>query len=61
MHKALHGDRARARRIGVDRRGRPEGEIVDVLMRANREVVGRMHEERGIWFVEAENGGSTRT
>ncbi len=55
MHKALHGDRASAKVIGVDRRGRPEGEIVDVLMHANREIVGRLHEERGVWFVEAEN------
>ncbi|HLW12346.1 MAG TPA: ribonuclease R [Casimicrobiaceae bacterium] len=55
MHKALHGDRVTAKRVGFDRRGRPEGEIVDVLERANREVVGRIHEERGIWFVEAEN------
>jgi ribonuclease R len=55
MHKVLHGDRVTAKRIGFDRRGRPEGEIVDVLERANREIVGRMHEERGLWFVEAEN------
>ena len=55
MHKVLHGDRATAKRVGFDRRGRPEGEIVDVLSRANREVVGRIHEERGVWFVEAEN------
>ena len=55
MHKALHGDRVTGRRTGVDRRGRPEGAIVDVLERANRDVVGRLHEERGIWFVEAEN------
>jgi ribonuclease R len=55
MHKALHGDRVTAKRVGFDRRGRPEGEIVDVLERANREVVGRIHEERGVWFVEAEN------
>ena len=55
MHKVLHGDRVTAKRIGFDRRGRPEGEIVDVLERANREIVGRIHEERGIWFVEAEN------
>jgi ribonuclease R len=55
MHKAMHGDRAAARVVGVDRRGRPEGEIVEVLVRANREIVGRLHEERGIWFVEAEN------
>jgi ribonuclease R len=55
MHKVLHGDRAAARKSGVDRRGRPEGEIVEVLERANREVVGRLYEEHGIWFVVAEN------
>jgi ribonuclease R len=55
MRKALHGDRATARQIGVDRRGRPEGTIVDVLARANREIVGRLYEDRGIWFLVAEN------
>ena len=55
MHKAFHGDRASVRVTGTDRRGRPEGEIVDVLERAQREVVGRLHEERGVWFVVAEN------
>jgi len=55
MHKALHGDRAAVKVTGADRRGRPEGEIVEVLERANREIVGRLHEERGVWFVEAEN------
>ena len=55
MHKVLHGDRATARRIGTDKRGRPEGAIVDVLERANHTIVGRLYEERGIWFVVAEN------
>ena len=55
MHKVLHGDRATARRSGVDRRGRPEGQIVDVLERANHTVVGRFYDERGITFVVAEN------
>jgi len=55
MHKVLHGDRATARRSGVDRRGRPEGQIVDVLTRANQTVVGRLYDERGITFVVAEN------
>ncbi|HKW80742.1 MAG TPA: ribonuclease R [Casimicrobiaceae bacterium] len=55
MHKALHGDRATARQVGLDRRGRPEGAIVDVLERANREVVGRVFAERGIWYLVAEN------
>jgi ribonuclease R len=55
MHKVLHGDRAAVRETGVDRRGRREGEIVEVLERRTREVVGRLHEERGVWFVVAEN------
>jgi len=55
MHKVLHGDRAVVRMKGVDRRGRPEGEIVEVLTRANLEVVGRLHEERGTYFIVAEN------
>ncbi len=55
MHKTLHGDRATARLVGLDRRGRPEGAVVDVLERANREVVGRVYEERGIWSLVAEN------
>jgi ribonuclease R len=55
MHKVLHGDRVAARVTGTDRRGRPEGEIVEVLERMNRQVVGRLHHERGAWFVEAED------
>ena len=55
MRKALHGDRVTVRTTGVDRRGRPEGAIVDVLAHANREVVGRLYEDRGIWFLVAEN------
>ena len=55
MHKVLHGDRVAGRVIGTDRRGRSEGEIVEVIEHTNREVVGRLHNERGIWFLEAEN------
>ena len=55
MRKALHGDRVTVRVTGVDRRGRPEGAIVDVLARGNREVVGRLYEDHGIWFLVAEN------
>jgi len=55
MHKALHGDRATARRVGVDRRGRPEGALIDILSRANRELVGRIYEERSICYLVAED------
>jgi ribonuclease R len=55
MHKALHGDRATVHQVGVDKRGRPEGTIVDVLARANREIVGRVYADHGIWYLVAEN------
>ena len=55
MHKVLHGDVALVRVVGVDRRGRLEGSIVEVLERANRKVVGRLFIEQGVAFVIAEN------
>jgi ribonuclease R len=55
MEKVLHGDRAMARVVGIDRRGRPEGKVVEVLERANRRIVGRVFCEHGVWFVVAEN------
>ena len=55
MEKVLHGDRVVARAIGVDRRGRPEGAIVEVLERANSKVVGRLAMEHGIALVVPEN------
>jgi ribonuclease R len=55
MAKVLHGDRAIARVVGMDRKGRPEGKIVEVTERANARVVGRVHQEHGVWFVVAEN------
>jgi ribonuclease R len=55
MAKVLHGDRAIVRVIGVDRKGRPEGKIVEVTERANSRVVGRVYQEHGVWFVVAEN------
>ena len=55
MHQVLHGDVVLVRQSGVDRRGRPEGKIVEVLERANNRVVGRLFVEHGILFVVAEN------
>ncbi len=55
MHQVLHGDVVMVRQSGVDRRGRPEAKVVEVLERANHKVVGRLYEEHGIQFVVAEN------
>ncbi|WP_414648528.1 ribonuclease R [Chitinimonas sp.] len=54
MHKVLHRDRVMVRQIGVDRRGRREGKIVEVLEHVNNRLVGRLFAERGVRFVRAE-------
>jgi ribonuclease R len=55
MQKVLHGDRVMARISGVDRRGRPEGKIVEVLARAQQRVVGRLRSEHGVLIVVPED------
>jgi ribonuclease R len=55
MAKVLHGDHVIARIVGIDRKGRPEGKIVEVTERANTRLVGRVFQEHGVFFVVAEN------
>ena len=55
MRSLLHGDRIMAHVIGVDRRGRLEGAVVEVLERANNRVVGRFCLEHGVGIVIPDN------
>jgi ribonuclease R len=55
MQKVLHGDRVLARVVGTDRRGRPEGTIVEVTERANTHIIGRLINEGGVWVVAPED------
>jgi ribonuclease R len=55
MRGVLHGDRVMVREHGVDRRGRKEGKVVEVLERVNATLVGRLYRERGYQWVVAEN------
>ncbi len=55
MDKVMHGDRVLVRTTGIDRKGRPEGSIVEVTERANTRVVGRVMIEHGVVFVVPEN------
>jgi ribonuclease R len=55
MQKVLHGDRVMAKVTGSDRRGRPEGTIVEVVERANTHVIGRLLNEGGVWLVSPED------
>ncbi|NIE67398.1 ribonuclease R [Burkholderia sp. Ax-1719] len=55
MQKVMHNDRVLARIVGYDRRGRPEGHIVEVTDRANRRVIGRLLNENGALIVAPED------
>jgi ribonuclease R len=55
MSKLVHGDRALVRVTGTDRRGRPEGEIVDVIERRTNRLVGRVVNEKGVTVVMPED------
>ncbi len=53
--RVLHGDRVYVRIAGIDHRERPYGTIVEVLSRANSEIVGRYFREGGVGFVVPDN------
>jgi ribonuclease R len=55
MRELMHGDRVAVRVSGQDRRGRPEGALVEVLERNTTTVVGRYVRERRVGFVVPEN------
>lgn len=55
MLSLLHQDRALVRVTGLDRRGRREGVVVEVLERGLTELVGRYVREKKIAFVEPHN------
>ena len=51
MRTVMHGDVVLAYQAGLDRRGRPEGKIHEVVEHANASVVGRFFSEHGVGFV----------
>ncbi|MDO8270598.1 MAG: winged-helix domain-containing protein, partial [Gammaproteobacteria bacterium] len=55
MQKVFDGDIVLARVSGVDRRGRKEGMIVEVLERRSSHIVGRYYWEQGFGVVVPDN------
>ena len=51
MRTVLHGDRVLASVVGIDRRGRKQGAIVEVLQRRSPRLVGRVVIENGVTLV----------
>ena len=55
MRSVIDGDRVAIKVVGLDRRGRPEGRIVEVLQRGIRDTAGQFIRERGIGVVVPDN------
>ena len=55
MRAALHRDRVRVRIVRYDRKGRPEGRIVEILERRKSPIIGRLLHEGGVWVVAPED------
>jgi len=55
MRAVLHKDRVKVRIVRLDRKGRPEGRVVEILERPEQPIIGRLLQESGIWLVAPED------
>jgi len=55
MRAVLHRDRVKARVVRFDRKGRPEGRVVEILERSSQPIIGRLLQESGVWLVAPED------
>jgi ribonuclease R len=55
MRPLFDGDRVAVKIVGADRRGKPEGNLVEILERGTLEVAGQFIRERGIGIVIPDN------
>ncbi|MGC4080229.1 MAG: ribonuclease R [Rubrivivax sp.] len=55
MRSVLHRDRVRVRIVRFDRKGRPEGRVLDILERRKSPIIGRLLHEGGHWVVAPED------
>jgi ribonuclease R len=55
MHAVLHRDRVRVRVVRYDRKGRPEGHVVEILERRKSPIIGRLLHEGGLWLLAPED------
>ena len=55
MKSVLHRDRVRARIVRYDKKGRPEGRVLEILERKKTPIIGRLLHESGIWLLAPED------
>ena len=61
MNPLLHNDRAMVRIVGIDRKGRREGAVVEILERNTHQIVGRLYKEDGFTYVVPEQKNIAQT
>ena len=61
MNPLLHNDRAMVRVAGVDKKGRREGAVVEILERNTHQIVGRLYKEDGFTYVVPDNKNIAQT
>jgi len=55
MRAVLHKDRVKLRIVRSDRKGRPEGRVLEIVERSKQPIIGRLLQESGIWIVVPED------
>lgn len=55
MRAVLHKDRVKVRIVRQDRKGRPEGRVLEILERSSQPIIGRLLHESGVWLVAPED------
>ena len=55
MRAVLHKDQVRVRIARQDRKGRPEGRVLEIVERPAHPIIGRLLHESGIWIVAPED------
>ena len=55
MRAVLHKDRVKARIVRLDRKGRPEGRVTEIVERSSAPIIGRLLHESGVWLVAPED------
>ena len=55
MRAVLHKDRVKVRIVRSDRKGRPEGRVVEIVERPKQPIIGRLLQEGGVWLVAPED------
>lgn len=55
MRAVLHKDRVKARIVRLDRKGRPEGRVTEIISRSDAPIIGRLLQESGVWLVAPED------